>query len=287
MAQMNDAAASRTRRRTPPPLSRYRLLTSRLRVLPDFVILGGMRCGSTALYSYLGAHPQVILPRKKELHFLDRFYSLGTRWYRANFPTRTGMRWHKIAHQGTALTFEATPGYLFHPDAARRLSTVLPEAKLIALLRDPADRAYSHYQLNVHVELERHPFSKAIKREDKRLEDEREKILSDESYHSRKRGRYSYKARGLYLDQLRAYERYFSRDQLLVLKSEDLLEKTQETYDQVLRFLGLAPWTLQSTGSVNPGLYPREKPPGYEELREFYAPHNQRLYEYLGRDLGW
>lgn len=251
------------------------------RVLPDFLILGGMRCGTTSLYTYLGEHPQVLLPRIKELHFLDRFYSLGTGWYRANFPTRARMLSHKITREGTALTFEATQGYLFHPDAARRLSTVLPNAKLIALLRNPADRAYSHYQFNVHRDLERHPFNEAVKREGKRLDGEREKILDDESYHSRKRSRYSYKARGLYLGQLQAYERFFSRDQLLVLKSEDLFEKTQETYDQVLRFLGLAPWTLRSTGSVNPGSYPREKPPGYEELREFYAPHNQRLYEYL------
>ena len=159
--------------------------------------------------------------------------------------------------------------------------------KLIALLRNPTDRAYSHYQFNVHMELERHPFDKAIKREGKRLEDEREKMLSDESYHSRKHGRYSYTARGMYVDQLKAYERFFSQDQLLILKSEDLFEKTQETYDEILRLLELAPWTLQSTGSVNPGSYPREEPPGYDELREFFAPHNQRLYEYLGRDLGW
>ena len=87
--------------------------------------------------------------------------------------------------------------------------------------------------------------------------------------------------------QLKAYERFFSRDQLLILKSEDLFEKTQETYDEILRFLDLAPWTLQSTGPVNPGSYPRETSPGYDELRELFAPHNQRLYEYLGRDLGW
>ncbi len=94
-------------------------------------------------------------------------------------------------------------------------------------------------------------------------------------------------SRGIYVDNLRAYERYVSREQMLVIKSEDLFERTQETYDEVLRFLGLAPSRLQSTEAVNPGLYPREKPPGYDELCAFFVQHNQRLYEYLGRDLGW
>lgn len=273
--------------RQPPPVSRFRLLTSRLRVLPDLVILGEMRAGTTSLNFYLREHPQVLPPWTKELHYFDRVYSAGTHWYRANFPTWTGMLWHKLRHGGKALTFEATPDYLIYPNAAERLWKMHPRAKLIALLRDPAERAYSHYQFNLRIERERHSFAKAIQREAKRLEGERELILSSDFYRSRKLRRYSYASRGIYVDSLRAYEKHFPREQILVIKSEDLFEKTQETYDEILRFLGLDPWRLRHPESANTVEYSREKPPGYEELREFFAPHNQRLYEHLGRDLGW
>jgi hypothetical protein len=246
-----------------------------------------MRSGTTSLFRYLAEHPQVLRPWTKELHYFDRLFSRGTVWYRANFPTRFGMTWHALRHGGRALTYEATPDYLIYSAAARRIASSLPRARLIALLRNPADRAYSHHNLNVRSKLERHSFEEAIKREAKRLDGERERALGDEPYPTRKLRRYSYALRGIYVDNLRAYGEYFPREQILVVKSEDLFEKTQETYDGILRFLGLAPWRLRRPEVPNARPRTREKPPGYDELREFFAPHNQRLYEYLGRDLGW
>ena len=286
---MSDEAidGSRPQRHKPPPLTRFRLLTGPLRVLPDFLILGEMRSGTSSLSSYLREHPQVLPPWRKELNYFSRLFARGTVWYRANFPTVTAMLSRKLTHGGTALTFEGSPDYLIYPATARRLSSIIPNAKLIALLRNPTDRAYAHYQLNLRTKIEHHSFEQAIKREAKRLEGEREKLFGDEPYPSRRLRRYSYVSRGIYVDNLRAYEQYFPREQMLVIKSEDLFEKTQETYDEILHFLGLAPWRLRSTESVNTAPYSREKPAGYDELREFFAPHNQRLYEYLGRDLGW
>ena len=287
---MNDATVIRARPqlRKPPPLTRFRLFTSGLRVLPDFVILGEMRSGTTSLHRSLREHSQILPPWAKELHYFDRYYSNGSGWYRAHFPMRTAIRWRKLRHgHHPALTYEATPDYLIYPDAARRLAETVPEAKLIALLRNPVDRAYSHYQFNLRREGERFPFDKAVKREAKRLEGEREKLLSDVSYRSRKLRRYTYASRGIYVDNLRAYERYFKREQMLVIKSEDLFAETQETYDEILRFLGLASARFSQTQPINAIPYSHEKPPGYDELSEFFAPHNQRLYEYLGRDLGW
>lgn len=135
--------------------------------------------------------------------------------------------------------------------------------------------------------LERHSFEKAIKREGERLRGEREQVLGDEPYPTRRLRRHSYALRGIYVDTLRQYHEHFPREQLLVIKSEDLFEGTQETYTEILRFLGLAPWQLRLPDR-QPSSRPRaEKPLRYEELREFSAPHNQRLYEYLGRDLSW
>jgi hypothetical protein len=272
--------------RQPPPVTPFRLRTSQLRVLPDFFVLGEMRSGTSSLHSYLQEHPQILRPFIKEVHFFDRRYTKGIAWYRAHFPTRTAILWHALRH-GRALTYEATPDYLSYPDVARRLWKVRPGAKLIALLRNPVDRAYSHYQFNVRIQRERHSFSKAIRKEAERLEGEREKVLSDESYLSQRLRRYTYASRGTYVDSLLAYERYFPRDQMLVIKSEDLFDRTQDTYQQILDFLGLRYWTLRNPVSVNTAAYSRDKPQGYDELRAFFAPYNQRLYEYLGRDLGW
>jgi hypothetical protein len=251
------------------------------------LILGEMRSGTSSLNRYLGEHPQILRPFTKEIHYFDRYYANSLNWYRAHFPMRTAMVWHALRRRGKALTFEATPDYLVFPNAAEKLHNTQPDAKLVALLRNPVDRAYSHYQFNIRLQRERRSFAKAIAKEAKRLEGEREKILADPTYRSRKLRRYSYALRGIYVDSLIAYERYFPRDQMLVIKSEDLFERTQETYLEILRFLGLPAWRLAFAESVNTAAYSREEPPGYDELRAFFAPHNQRLYEYLGRDLGW
>jgi hypothetical protein len=282
-----DTAPLWRRRPKRPPVSRIRRLTSPLRVLPDFIILGEMRAGTTSLHHYLSEHPQVLQPWRKEIHYFDRLYANGGRWYRAHFPTHPAMRWHAARHGGQALTFEATPDYLIYPETAHRISRDLPGVKLIALLRDPVERAYSHFWMNVRLQRERHAFGKAIKREASRLEGEREKLSGDPNYRSRKLRRYSYALRGIYVDSLKAYDPFLRSGRLLVIKSEDLFARTQETFDEILRFVGLEPWQLRSTASANSFPYDKSQPPGYNELRDFFKPHNQRLYEYLGRDLGW
>ncbi len=267
---------------------RLRRRTRWFRVLPDFLIIGGMRCGTTSLYAYLCEHPQVLRAAKKEIHFYDRKFERGLGWYRSRFPLITTKLWRSIRRRRRAVTGEASPYYLYHPQIAARIAATLPDVKLIALLRDPAERAYSHYHLTVAGRGEKLSFQDAIQKQDKRLLARRERAEGADPYRSRAYRLYSYVDRGIYVDQLKAYERFFSRDQLLVVKSEDLFEKTQETYDEVLQFLGLGPWKLRSLEARFPGTYPKDgRPPGYEELRQFYAPHNQRLYEYLGRDLGW
>jgi hypothetical protein len=277
-------SAPRTPWSRPESVSRFRRLTAPLRVLPDAIILGEMRSGTTSLFRYLAGHPQVLRPWAKELHYFDRLFARGERWYRANFPTAAATRWHALRHGG-AVTFEATPDYLIYPAVARRIAEAIPQARLIVLLRNPVDRAISHHKLNVRSKLERHSFEKAIQREAERLKGEHELVLGDEPYPSRRVRRYSYATRGIYVDTLRAYDAFRLRGQLLVIKSEDLFEKTQETYDEVLQFLGLSPWRLEAHAPG--GNRASERPACYDELRAFFAPHNQRLYEYLGRDLGW
>ncbi len=118
----------------------YRRLTSGSRRLPDFIILGAQRAGTSSLYYYLSQHPQILPAVRKELHFFDDHYRRGLGWYRSQFPTR-GAR-------GT-ITGEATPYYLSHPHAPARIQRLLPQARLIVLLRNPVERAISHYFFEV------------------------------------------------------------------------------------------------------------------------------------------
>ena len=114
-----------------------------LRALPDFVIIGAQKAGTTSLWRYLVEHPQIVGPTEKEIHFFDARFDRGARWYRARFPLRASLR------RGARLTFEASPYYLAHPFVPARVRAMLPDAKLVVLLRDPVERAWSHYRDNV------------------------------------------------------------------------------------------------------------------------------------------
>ena len=258
-----------------------------MRTLPHFIIVGAAKAGTTSLHWYLSKHPQVIPAVKKELHFFDIEFHRGIPWYRSNFSTTIGIQIRNATKGIRHLSGEASPYYMFHPHAPRRMAEVVPDARLIVLLRDPVERAYSHYNHVVKGGAETLPFEEAIKKEQERLDGELKKMIADESYRSPNHRRFSYVSRGYYVDQLKELNKFFPRKQIMVIKSEDLFRRTQETYDRVLEFLELEPWTLKSTktrkkGSYSPGPFPLEK-----ELRAHFQPYNKQLNEYLGVDFGW
>ena len=264
-----------------------RLLTARQHALPDFLVLGAQKGGSTSLYVHLMQHPQVIGVERKELHFFDYKSVLGSWWYRTNFPTQAEIARRSATLGKPVLTGEASPYYLFHPHAARRIARLLPDVKLIALLRNPVDRAFSHYHHEVRGGRETLPLEEALKRETERLHGEEEKMRAFPLYRSRAHQQYSYRARGLYLDQLLAYHRHFSRDQMLILSSEAFYADTQAVYSRVLDFLGLDPFTLPDLKPRNAGSYRKNDPAIEAQLYDFFEPHNERLFDYLGEDFGW
>jgi Sulfotransferase domain len=124
---------------------RWRAATRWGRTLPDFFILSGGRCGSTSLFAILSAHRQVMPPSHKEVHFFDRNYQRGLGFYRRLFPLAIHRSVRARRLGAKVLTGEATTYYLLHPAVPSRVSAVLPDARLIVMLRDPVDRAYSHY----------------------------------------------------------------------------------------------------------------------------------------------
>jgi hypothetical protein len=250
--------------------------SSRLRPLPDFLVIGAQRCGTTSLYYYLRAHPQVLPALDKEVHFLSRHWARGESWYRAHFPLRA----RKSRRSSTApLTFEATPYYLFHPLAAGRAAELVPDAKLLVLLRDPVTRAWSHYRHMVRLGLEPLSFQEALEQEPVRLAGEVARLQSDPRYDAVRHRRYSYLARGAYAEQLKRWLHYYPPDRIMVLRSEALFDDPARCYCGVLEFLGLRAWTPPSfpVHTKASGL-PRDMPAeARRRLEEHFAPANRQL----------
>ena len=252
-------------------------LTARRRPLPDFLVIGAQKAGTTALYAYLRWHPGIAGPSWKEVSFFDRHWWRGEAWYRGQFPLRAGER----------LVGEASPSYLFHPLAPERARSLVPGAKLVALLRDPVDRAYSQYQHEVALGREPLSFEDALAAEDERLVGEVERLIADPRAFSRAWWDHTYTARGRYAEQLERWLEAFPSEELLVVRTEDLGERPAETYASILAFLGAEPHELPD--------YPRVFDRDYEPMRAetraalaaTFAEPNRRLEALLGRELGW
>ncbi len=267
-----------------------RRLTAPARALPDSVILGGQRCGTSSLYKYLGRHPEIAPSLRKEIEYFTIDYGRGEGWYRAHFPLR--LRQLLARRRGKKLvTFEATPDYLFDPRAPERLAKMLPDARLIVLLREPVARAFSHYHHMARLGHEDLPFPEAVDAEATRLSGQIEAMERDPLDRVLPFRRYSYVSRGLYAEQLERWFAHFPRDQFLILTSDELFARTAETLHRIADFVGVARWapaefrnySYTTKQATNPNI---PQPTG-DELAEYFAAPNQRLEELLGTDLDW
>jgi hypothetical protein len=183
--------------------------------LPNFLIIGALRSGTTSLARYLGAHPDVFMASQKEVRYFDRHFQRGLAWYRRQFADVTTQ----------SAVGESTPGYMYEEVALSRMEETVPDARLIAILRNPVDRAYSHYWLNHARGTEVLEFSAALEAEELRLE--------------RSGPRYGYADQGRYLGYLKRVSDHFPRASLLTILFEDLRDDPAETYRSVCRFLGI------------------------------------------------
>lgn len=260
-------------------------VVGRGRTLPDFIIIGAQKAGTTSLYHYLSQHPEIVLSARKELHYFDHSYQKGEYWYRGQFPS---VRRNKAVKQ--IITGEATPNYIFHLRCPSRIRETVPDIKLIAVLRNPVDRAISHYSHVRRYAAEPLSMMEAFLQEQNRLAPEIERMRVDPYYKSTIHQYYSYLSRGKYLDQLERYRNVFPRDRLFLLKAEDLFSNPTMVLEEVYTFLGV------SNFFVPDDLCPRNVG-GYDRnaaskdvirfLDDYFRPHNRRLNEYLGRDFGW
>jgi hypothetical protein len=264
-----------------------RLLTGWVRLMPDFIIIGVQRCGTTSLYNYLIEHPNVAPAFKKEVHFFDKHFKKGPIWYRAHFPSFFYASYVKQIRRQDLITGEATPYYIFYPHTPKRILETVPQAKLIVLLRNPVDRAYSHYHHEVRMGTETLSFERAIEREEERLYGEMEKTLADENYYSFNHQHYAYLSRGIYVDQLKTWMSLFSREQILLLGSEDFYNEPPTVLKQVIEFIELPAWELKKYRKYNYAHYSKMDATIRRRLIDYFKPHNQKLCEYLDMNFGW
>jgi Sulfotransferase domain len=261
----------------------------RARMLPGFLIVGAERGGTTSLFHVLRQHPAIfsaILP-KKEVHYFDLAYGRGLGWYQSHFPLTARARAAARRVGLDPVAFEASPYYMFHPLAPSRIQHDLPGVKLIVLVRDPVERAYSGHANQTGLGHETEPFERALELEDERLAGEAERLAADPAYFSRSHWLHSYRTRGYYADQLEHLERLFGRDRIHVIDSGDFFAAPGPAYDQVLGFLGLA---RRGEPAFTPqNARPRSPMPDSVRaaLEEHYRPYDERLTRWLGRPPSW
>jgi hypothetical protein len=262
------------------------------RPLPDFLVIGGQRCGTSSLYKYLSAHPLIVPSLRKEIRYFNRHYANGEGWYRAHFASRVHRSVLARRHGREPLTFEATPAYLFHPLAPARAVEVVGDARLVAVLRNPVDRALSHYHHSVRRGWEHLSFADALAAEADRLAGHAARLASDPTFSISDYLRFSYAARGFYDEQLERWLACFGRDRLLVLRSEDLFERPVDTLHRLLDFVGLPRWAPARLANHSYGGAPRpvrdEMPAALRrELEDRFRASNERLASLVGDDIGW
>ncbi|GGS82989.1 hypothetical protein GCM10010156_47060 [Planobispora rosea] len=281
---MKDAVNAATRA--------YAVHTADRRHLPDFLIIGSKRGGTTSLWNYLVQHPLVMpmFPESREIKSPWYFYvnyAKGDAWYRSHFATER--RLDQLEHKyGTRpLTGEACPYYMYYPPVAERVRERMPRAKIIISLRDPVRRAYSHYWERVDAGTEKLSFEEALAAEPERLRGEAERMAADPYYYSEAHDFFSYRDRGVYAPQVRRWLELFPRENVLIIAAEDLYRNEKETFAEVIRFLGLPEWELPVADRHNYLPAPKMNPETAAELADFYRPHNEELFRLLDRKFPW
>ena len=265
-----------------------RLPTSPARMTPSFLIVGAQRCGTTSLSRALGEHPAVFgAVLQEEVHYFDNAYGRGRAWYQSHFPLMAAARRAGRRDGPAPPAFESSPYYMFHPCAPERIAHDLPGVRLIVLLRDPVERAYSAYVHEAAHGFETEPFERALELEAARLDGQAERIAADPSYFSYSHQHHAYRERGRYAEQLEQLERFFGRDRLHVIDSRGFFTEPERAYDEALEFLGLPNRGYPDFKQHN--ARPRAPMPASARaaLEEYYRPHDQRLAAWLGSEPSW
>ncbi len=272
----------------------YQTLTSNLRVLPNFIIIGAGRAGTTSLYNYLIQHPSIFPASTKnneniaDLHFFEHMISDKTSWYKSHFPTIFTKKFFESKTKKKFLTGEYTSTYMYNDNVPKRIFELIPNVKLIVILRNPVEKVYSTYSQQFAFHEYTTSFEKTIKSEFKRIEllkkypelNAKDPDFANHVMHNLVR-------HGIYFDYLKYWFEIFPKKQFFIVDSEKLKNTTQETLDQVFKFLDLQPFQIPNLSKINVGQYSAMDNSSKKLLTDFYTPHNLKLYDLLGKTFSW
>lgn len=262
-----------------------RRLTASQRALPNCYIVGAQKAGTSSLYHYLIQHPQVAKSLKKEIHYFDGGtnqlsddFKRGDNWYKAHFAL-------KKYNNTKRIHIDATPLYLFNPLVAQRIHQCTPNAKIIILLRDPVERAISHYYHVKRHGFESLSFEEALNKEQQRLAP----CYVNSNFKDPAFRLYSYQARGMYLQQIKSYYQHFNQSQILILNSDDLFSQAKIIIQKVLEFLNIDPrYQIPDLKSQNIGPNKQQVQPETRlYLQKHFHQENKNLFHYLEKTFNW
>lgn len=265
---------------------KLRKATSGMRALPDFIIAGAQKCGTSSMHQYFTQHPRLLAGSVKEIHFFDggldpvwNKYAEGESLYRSYFPLRSTVR------QKRALCFEASPNYIFSPVVAKRMATTVPDAKIVVLLRDPVERAISHYFHELRRGRETEDIETAFALEEERISP----AITQGNFKDPKFINLSYQLRGDYADQLERLFAYYPRAQVQVLEAERFFENPVAVMREVLDFVMMDdfPHRIDVKPAGTGGNKKQVSERVYDMLRCRFRASNSKLADLIGQEFRW
>lgn len=251
----------------------------------DFLIIGAQRGGTQSFYDYLLQHPSIVPAIRPDIQFFDQHYERGIDWYVSQFPLLSG--YYGSKRPENCLTGEASPFYLHHPLVPHRLHQHCPKAKLIVLLRNPTDRAYSHYRQAVRSGKEFFPFMTALKIEAKRSEKGNQRLHENPNIYSEKNLFTSYIAHGIYVLQIKRWQALFPTKQLLFIRSEDYFSDPIPHIVRAYQFLGLTPFQPHRVAPPPVPFFQYLTDQTRARIDRVFKPSNDELYRLLNWSQAW
>lgn len=258
------------------PVYLWRRITASWRTFPDFIIIGSQKCGTTSLYNYLLKHPNILSSSRKEVKYFDMCRDKDLMWYKSQFPLKCLKKINKYNISG-----EATPDYFFFNDIPEIMFNILPNVKLILVLRNPVERAYSQYNYSVKRGFEDLDFFDALKEEESRITNIG---LKRNNIHYRE---FSYKKRGLYYEQLLWWLKYYNKKQIFIIDFDDLKFNTNYIMKKTYKFLEIPNLSTSFSKQFNSGVYSQMSDTAREYLVNYFKNPNDKLFELLGYKFNW
>ena len=253
-------------------------ITASNRVLPNFIIVGTVRSGTTSLYYNICEHPSVLEAAYDEIGFFDSNYHLGIDWYRSMFPTKKEME--KIKRDtGFAITGEDTPFYFWKKEAIERISEMIPDIKIISIFRNPIDRAFSNYNLGIRLKTEELSFEESI-------EEELDYIKRNGFRNTVDRKR-SYISKGLYEEQIKLWFNIFPKEQIHILSTEDMHRNPEKELQKIFKFLEISEYQIKNPQKQKSVKYEKMNDRTRERLLEYYKPFNEKFFKIINKRFDW